>query len=1114
MTKIIKQFEGFVSETYPDFFYSDHPQFQTFLDAYFEWLEKDNTAEATNSKDIFKSVPNAAALINHVPEYRDVDISLRQFLDYFKREIIPFKLEETAVPDPFLIKKMREVYLAKGALKSYELLFKMLYNEDIEAYETRDFIIEASEGNYQNIIVCYFKVKDRQSDFDNIDFNLSGVYDSENGDLKVTILDITPIGYVDSDNKLLFLAQLAVNEPLKIGSNWIIKNAATPGFFVEVQTVPSLSSIKVTNSAGFSDTDVIIIKSKSTSRSTTATISTKQGPVTHLFFRNRGYGYQVGDEFVFTSAEAADGDGATAKVTAVDTHGRITEVDGVPVRTGENNNGLLTNNFEEGYVKLITQGRYKEFPTVTIDSKSDTVIMQPYGGTETGGFGAQVAPYSQSIGAIKEINTLSAGVFEDSDDVEIVSPAFVRLYNPDSTIQTGNIVVLQQFMPDSEALLRDSDTVVMTISLSSVSSLQKTYRIPYGFDSETWTWKSANYTFGPDSDGFQAFRADWDSDAATIKSNELTRVTFDSDTIVLKMEGPMTWAMDEYHWEQLDAFSTDDSEFSFSYVVTHGNPRTPESSSSGYWRTTQYRAEVYRTKGDEQIYLLPYGDYPFATTGIINALSAPRNTILRLAVISFSSGELIYDNNLTLSNIISQWSKPDFDFRLNAVWQTDKRFVDDAGFLNSPSSGVLQDGYVYSYFTYLIQSMLPVGRWRKIVKDTLHPAGMIMISELKYSPESTVTPELAGHTEYGFYKQSSVFDAAQDYYGSYRAPASAISQVYADTVVYTVDSPNVYDELNVDGQTLLADHQASVEPTTFYTTNGNAFWDFEPIGLVKEESINDTGIDQTVQNFDVNSLLRKVTTQNQTDDSDKVIRESIYYNIFDGTSQDMYKTSGRLDRGSVGILRTWMTEHYYDTYDSDFEPYFYARFSDSDSEVLTGIDYNRLKSTNDTRTFQGTTIKRMFDLQKDQELDLQKAMREDGSLSFTDDSDNVTYYDFEAYERKWNYYNSDRVANENGGSQWQVPGYTSWLLNRGTHDNGNPRYSSWKASLTYADQKVPYRNVIWYVEGDSDNLLWTNSYVPPINTKTVTLIHWDDSADENNVTYRDPHLSMRGRRGS
>ena len=1109
MTDIIKQLQGFVGDSYPNFFYSDHPQFQAFLDAYFEWLEKDNTETSTNAKDIFKSLPNAGALINHAPEYRDVDLSLQQFLQYFKKEVLPFKIENPAVPDAFLVKKMREVYLAKGTLKSFELLFKLLYNEDIEAFETRDFVLESSEGTFQSSVVCYFAVTGRINDFDNIDFNLSEVFDSDNGVSVVTILDITPVGFFDSDNKTLFLAQLSANVSLGIGKEFVIKNSTQPNFSIKAKVIPSLSQIKVSNSAGFKDTDIVTIKNKTTRRSTTASITTSSGPITHLFIKNRGYGYSVGDEIVFSVDDVSKGDGATAKITKVDTQGRILEIDGVPARTGENNNGVLSGNFEEALVRLSTQGRYKEFPSVSITSTADnTQIAQPYGGTTVAGYGAQISPYSESVGSIKDIYTLSAGAFNDSDDVEILSPAFVKLFNPNGTIGLGNTVVLQEFQPDSDAFRNDSDTVVITIQLSKVSD-SRSFQIPYGFDSDNFSWVSKEYSF-TNSQGFKGFEAQWDYDNSLVPNNELKKVSFDSDTITLIMEGPLTWSLDDYHWNQLQKFQVTDSEFTFNYEVTHGDPRPVEGKTSGVWVDTVYKGEIYRQSGD-QLSVIPIEGQKFPTTEIINKLSAPRNTVLRLATISSITGEPIVNSNIELTNIIVQWSKPEFDFRLNDVWETDKKFIDESGFLNSPSGGVLQDSYVYSYFSYLLQSSIPIGKWRKIVKDTLHPAGMIMVSELKMVSESNLSTSLTVSSEIGLNVKPSIFDAALDYDNEYRSSNQTVSQIYSSSGAYTVTAPNAYDEVNVNGYIVTADHLAADEANALNTNNGNSWWDYEPLGLVRTEDV-DTRATQTVQNWTTALLNRRVTTQNQTQTSGKVLNENIYYEKFDGGAQDFYKSNSRLATDRRGIVKTTVTENTYDVYDSEFDPYRYARFSDSDSEALRGFDYNKLKKqTTDTRTFKSSITKRMVDLQTDYENDLQKAMREDNTLTFYNDSDAKTYYNFDAFEMKWNNFNSKRV--QKGSSQWQIAGYESWLQNRGKGNRVDRRKESVELQPRFAAVKTPYIPSAWYVSGDSDTIVWTDSYVSDTTINRKTVVEWDEVPVKVNTTYRDPHNSMRGRRG-
>jgi hypothetical protein len=138
----------FISTHLPEFIVSDNPTFKAFIEAYYEFLEKRNDSESINVKELFKSVHNPAGIVNNITATKDIDETLDQFIRYFKKEVLPFAIETSAVKDRFLVKKIRDVYLSKGSPKSFELLFRMLYNEEIDIFETRDNIMELSEGKF------------------------------------------------------------------------------------------------------------------------------------------------------------------------------------------------------------------------------------------------------------------------------------------------------------------------------------------------------------------------------------------------------------------------------------------------------------------------------------------------------------------------------------------------------------------------------------------------------------------------------------------------------------------------------------------------------------------------------------------------------------------------------------------------------------------------------------------------------------------------------------------------------------------------------------------------------------------------------------------------------
>ena len=72
-----------VKSQLPEFIRSEHPQFQLFVDAYYEYLEKQSDSDSTSALNLFKSVPNAGDLINNAEQYRDVHTTLDEFKEYF-----------------------------------------------------------------------------------------------------------------------------------------------------------------------------------------------------------------------------------------------------------------------------------------------------------------------------------------------------------------------------------------------------------------------------------------------------------------------------------------------------------------------------------------------------------------------------------------------------------------------------------------------------------------------------------------------------------------------------------------------------------------------------------------------------------------------------------------------------------------------------------------------------------------------------------------------------------------------------------------------------------------------------------------------------------------------
>ena len=124
----------------PEFVRIDHPTLIAFLGAYYEWLDNDN--QYLRSPKKLKSVI-------------DVDTTMDGFLDSFKNEFLfdfPETLaitdDRTLVDKAKLIKNIRSFYKAKGTEKTYDLLFRILYDTAIEFYYPKKDILKLSDGKW------------------------------------------------------------------------------------------------------------------------------------------------------------------------------------------------------------------------------------------------------------------------------------------------------------------------------------------------------------------------------------------------------------------------------------------------------------------------------------------------------------------------------------------------------------------------------------------------------------------------------------------------------------------------------------------------------------------------------------------------------------------------------------------------------------------------------------------------------------------------------------------------------------------------------------------------------------------------------------------------------
>lgn len=145
----MKTLDKFISplivNQFPEIYKSDGPLFILFVKAYFEWLEASG---------------NILNESRSIPEYRDIDTTLTEFVSLFKNKYMHGIPLDVPGDIKFLQKHIKEVYGSKGTKSGLELLFRLLFNEEATVYIPGDDILKPSDGTWN--VPTYIEVQNNQ----------------------------------------------------------------------------------------------------------------------------------------------------------------------------------------------------------------------------------------------------------------------------------------------------------------------------------------------------------------------------------------------------------------------------------------------------------------------------------------------------------------------------------------------------------------------------------------------------------------------------------------------------------------------------------------------------------------------------------------------------------------------------------------------------------------------------------------------------------------------------------------------------------------------------------------------------------------------------------------
>jgi len=130
---IKSKLSAIVKNQFPAFYKEDGENFLAFIEAYYEYLEQNG--KLTDA-------------IQNLEDSRDISTTMDEYLKYFQDTLLPSIPNEVAADKRLLAKYVKYYNVTRGSLSSYKLLFRTIYNEDVEVYYPADQMLKVSDGDW------------------------------------------------------------------------------------------------------------------------------------------------------------------------------------------------------------------------------------------------------------------------------------------------------------------------------------------------------------------------------------------------------------------------------------------------------------------------------------------------------------------------------------------------------------------------------------------------------------------------------------------------------------------------------------------------------------------------------------------------------------------------------------------------------------------------------------------------------------------------------------------------------------------------------------------------------------------------------------------------------
>ena len=275
MKTLEKFISPFTEQMFPEFYRSEGKNFILFVKAYLEWLESEDQVLYEGRR---------------IPEYRDIDKTVSDFIVFFKTKYLNNIQFTTASNKELFIKNSLDFYRAKGTIRSVELFFKLVHGIDAEVYYPGDDLFRTSDNTYNP--VKYLEVTHSPSNVNYVGTTVTGTVSGATAFVEKLVRKKANNKFVD----VMYITNLE--------GNFTTDEAVTSTYATQhyPKVIGSLTSISISSAgSGFTVGETVYVEADNgkQGKARVATVSTTTNEAAFTL-EDGGFGYDTNSEVLIS----------------------------------------------------------------------------------------------------------------------------------------------------------------------------------------------------------------------------------------------------------------------------------------------------------------------------------------------------------------------------------------------------------------------------------------------------------------------------------------------------------------------------------------------------------------------------------------------------------------------------------------------------------------------------------------------------------------------------------------------------------------------------------------------------------------------------------------------